>query len=39
MAKICNEEFKKHVVKDYIQGRITFILEKEYGVVKSTIFE
>ena len=32
-----NEEFKKQLVKEYIQGKSYPSLEKEYGVAKSTL--
>ena len=37
MAKVYNEEFKKQLVKEYIQGKSYPALEKEYGVAKSTL--
>lgn len=37
MAKVYNEEFKKQLVKEYIQGKSYLTLEKEYGVAKSTL--
>ena len=37
MAKVYNEEFKKHLVEEYIQGKSYPTLEKEYGVAKSTL--
>ena len=37
MAKIYNEEFKKQLVKGYIQGKSCPILEKEYRAAKSTL--
>ncbi len=37
MAKVYNEEFKKQLVKEYIQGKSYPTLEKEYGVAKSTL--
>lgn len=37
MAKVYNEEFKKQLVKEYIQGKSYPSLEKEYGVAKSTL--
>ena len=37
MAKVYNEEFKKQLVKEYIQGKSYASLEKEYGVAKSTL--
>ncbi len=38
MGKVYNEEFKKQLVKEYIQGKSYLTLEKEYGVAKSTLF-
>ena len=37
MAKVYNEEFKKQLVKEYIQGKSYPSLEKKYGVAKSTL--
>ena len=37
MAKVYNEEFKKQLVKEYIQGTSYPALEKEYGVARSTL--
>ena len=37
MAKVYNEEFKKQLVKEYIQGKSYLTLEKKYGVAKSTL--
>lgn len=37
MSKIYNEEFKKQLVKEYIQGKSYSTLEKEYGIAKSTL--
>lgn len=37
MVKTYNEDFKKHLVKEYIQGKSYPTLEKEYGVAESTI--
>ena len=34
MAKVYNEEFKKQLVKEYIQGKSYPTLEKEYGIAK-----
>ncbi|MCI9138643.1 MAG: transposase [Lachnospiraceae bacterium] len=38
MAKAYNEEFKKQLVKENIQGKRYPTLEKEEGVAKSTLF-
>ena len=38
MANVYNEEFKKQLVKEYIQGKSYPILAKEqYGIAKSTL--
>ena len=37
MANVYNEEFKKQLVKEYIQGKSYSILAKEYGIAKSTL--
>ena len=37
MAKVYNEEFKKQLVKEYIQGKSYPSLEKEYGVAKPAL--
>ena len=37
MGNVGNEEFKKQLVKEYIQGKSYLTLEKEYGVAKSTL--
>ena len=37
MANVYNEEFKKQLVKEYIQGKSYSILPKEYGIAKSTL--
>ena len=37
MAKVYNEEFKKQLVKEYIQGKSYPSLEKEYGVAKTAL--
>lgn len=37
MSKIYKEEFKKQLVKEYIQGKSFSTLEKEYGTAKSTL--
>lgn len=38
MANVYNEEFKKQLVKEYIQGKSYSILAKEYGIAKSTLW-
>ncbi len=37
MAKVYNEEFKKQLVKEYIQGKSYPSLEKEYGAAKPAL--
>ena len=37
MAKVYNDEFKKQLVKEQIQGKSYPILEKEYSAAKSTL--
>ena len=37
MSKVYNEEFKKQLVKQYIQGKSYPSLEKDYGVASSTL--
>ncbi len=37
MANVYTEEFKKQLVKEYIQGKSYSILAKEYGIAKSTL--
>ena len=37
MAKVYNEELKKQLVKEYIQGKSYPTLEKEQGIAKSTL--
>lgn len=37
MTKKYNEEFKKEVVKEYLKGRTTGEIAKEYGIAKSSV--
>ncbi len=37
MTKHYNEEFKKEVVKEYLKGRTTGDIAKEYGIAKSSV--
>lgn len=37
MANVYNQEFKKQLVKEYIQGKRYSILAKEYAIAKSTL--
>ncbi len=37
MAKVYNEELKKQLVKEYIQGKSYPTLEKVHGIARSTL--
>jgi transposase len=37
MTKKYNAEFKKEVVKEYLKGRTTGEIAKEYGIAKSSV--
>lgn len=39
MAKVYNEEFKKQLVKEYIQGKSYLTLEKSMGLLSQPFLD